>query len=142
MSWIHEPEDYLDLLSRFKNDPRLPTNVRETINTAKLFDREFLRIIFRYYAYALRHPQQIHEPIVAIKRAIYLIIKNHMGKQRYYIYRVTTKWRNTFANIILEELYNDVKYYEKHSVSGNLKILNYWGNGLNKNQWYDGSSSD
>ena len=134
MSFTYD-EELQEITNRMVNDPRLPKPIRDMVPTYKYFHRDFMRRAIRSYAYALRYPNQVEEPILVLKSSIYKAIRTLIHSMPYQTYRETAKWRNTWAKILVEELYDQAKYMEKFSKKGNIQPLNYWGNGQAKNRY-------
>ena len=134
MSYTYDTE-LEEITNKLSNDPRLPEYIRVQIPKYKYFHRDLMRRAIRSYAYSIRYPQHIPEPIAVMKSALYYSIKHLLGNQRYTVAKQTAKWRRVYAEILLDELYDEAVYMEKFTKSDSrIKILNYWGNGLSKNQ--------
>ena len=134
MSYEYD-DDLFDLLDPVMNDPRLPDHIRHSVLNQPYYKRDLLRRLIRSYAYALRYPNQIPEPIAVIKSALYFSIKTTMHNLPRTNWKITSVWRRAWSERLLEELYEEVVYYEKHSGKGNIQPLNYWGNGKAKTRY-------
>ena len=128
-------EELFELVERLTQDPRLPEHLRRKIRKRKLFARDLLRRAVRSYAYALRYPLHVEEPIWVMRSALYRTIKHFIAKDRFTMHRETARWRTAWASVLVDELYEVAKYMEKFSKGGNIQPLNYWGTGQSKKRY-------
>ncbi len=125
-----EYDDYLyEITKQMIQDPRLPIHIKENISNYKWFERDLLRRVIRSYAFALRYPVAIQEPIWIIQSALHHSIKAVNGSMRYTNHRLTKRWRYTWSKKLLDELYDEAETLER-LVTPNcdrLRIPSFWG---------------